>query len=81
MRGKTGDLFLFQNKRNFKISDFNISEVSCILKNFNLEGGHYSSGVTFLHVECALFYEKDTYSSGKGVIFLRKIMTGGHLSA
>lgn len=28
---KTGDFFLFQNKRNLKISDFNINGVSCII--------------------------------------------------
>lgn len=28
---KTGDFFLFQNKRNLKISDFNMNGVSCII--------------------------------------------------
>lgn len=28
---KRGDFFLFQNKRNLKISDFNINGVSCII--------------------------------------------------
>lgn len=27
---ETGGLYLFQNKRNFKLSDFNIRRVGCI---------------------------------------------------
>lgn len=38
--------------------------------------GHYSTFITFLHVEFAYFYENYTNSSGKGAIFIRRRMNG-----
>lgn len=40
--------------------------------------GQYSTRVTFLQVEWTRFYENETNSSVKRVIFLRSIMSGSH---
>ena len=39
-------------------------------------GSHYSTGIIFLHVDLLIFIKNDTFSSGKRVTFLRRIMTG-----
>jgi hypothetical protein len=44
------------------------------------KGGHYSTGGHFSSLNVCSFLENDTYSSGKRVIFLRRIMTGSHYS-
>lgn len=56
------------------------------VKNLNFKRGHYSTRgnystwVTFNQVQCAHFYQNDTYYSDKRVIFLRRIMNECHYS-